>query len=310
MQTWYQQTDYRGDASRPSKQESLYFQFFTLPASTQGDFPVNTVGQGKSDSLGVRLLRTIGDTDAVQLTTGADWRRSEQFYRETSLNPAGEIVLSGGDVYGIPKSRLDDYGLLGDLQMPCSDRVSFNVGGRLDYCHAALDAQDPVVVQFTDPTQYYYSPGFNEPHDVLGMAYLTGKTKLTEQCTCQAGVAYAMRMPDLAELYSDDPFVPLARFGNSYVSGFSELSPEKDLQIDLGITVTKREGFLRRARVLCHDLGLYRAGPGLYRSLRAAGSGDALPRPEFPVLPGHLADRPGHQCHERRHQSGRLRVRQ
>lgn len=241
LQTWYQQTDYRGDALRPSKQESLYFQFFTLPATTAGDFPVNTVGQGRSDSLGVRLLRTFGDTDAVQFTTGADWRRTEQFYREKSFNSSGEIVIAGGDVFGIPKSRQDDCGVLGDLQIPWSDQVFVNVGGRVDYCEAVLDAQDPVVTQFSDPTQYYYAPGFGKPCDVLGMAYLTSRTKLTEECTCNAGVAYAMRMPDLTELYSDDPFVPIARFGNSYISGFSELAPEKDLQIDLGFSVKKKK---------------------------------------------------------------------
>jgi iron complex outermembrane receptor protein len=241
LQAWYQQTDYRGDAAGLSKQQSLYFQFFTLPASTQGDFPVNTVGQGDSDSLGVRLLRTFGGADAAQLTVGSDWRRNEQFYREENLNAAGQIVLSGGDVYGIPESHLDDYGLLTDLHIPCSDQISFNVGGRLDYCQAALDVNDPVVTQFTDPTQYYYTPGFNEPHDVLGMTYFASKTKLTDQCTCNAGVAYAMRMPDLAELYSDDPFVPIARFGNSYISGSSNLSPEQDLQIDLGVSVEKKK---------------------------------------------------------------------
>jgi outer membrane receptor protein involved in Fe transport len=114
------------------------------------------------------------------------------------------------------------------------------VGGRLDYCRASLDAEDPVVTYTGDPSQWYYAPGFQQPSDLLGMAYLTSKTRLTDETTLKAGAAYAMRMPDLAELYSDDPFVPIARFGNSYVSGLSTLSPERDLQFDLGLTVAKK----------------------------------------------------------------------
>jgi iron complex outermembrane receptor protein len=242
FQAWYQQTDYQGDASRQSKQDTLYTDFFTLPASTQGEFPVNTVGQGQSNSLGARLLRTFGERESPQWTIGADWRRNDQFYRETSLDPSGQIVLSGGDVYGIPRSQMDDYGVLTDFLLPWSDRVSVNVGGRLDYCRASLDAQDPVVTEYTtDPSQYYYAPGFTEPNVLLGMAYITSKTKLTKDSTLTSGVAYAMRMPDLAELYSDDPFVPIARLGNSYASGFSELRPEKDLQFDVGISTVQKE---------------------------------------------------------------------
>jgi outer membrane receptor protein involved in Fe transport len=237
-QAWHQGTGYHGDALRSGKQQTLYHQFFTLPASTDGEWPVNTVGQGRSDSTGARFTRTFGDRDAPQWTIGADWRRYQQRYQETNLDVFGDIVLGGGDIYGIPRSHMDDFGLLTDLLLPFSDRVSFNVGGRLDYCTAWLDQQDPVIVA-GDPAEWYYAPGFTEPSKLLGMAYLTNKIKLTESCTLNAGAAYAMRMPDLAELYSDDPFVPIARFGNSYVSGLSTLSPEKDLQFDLGVSMVK-----------------------------------------------------------------------
>jgi iron complex outermembrane recepter protein len=237
LQTWFQQTDYRGDALRSSKQQSLYYQFFTLPAFD--DYPVNTQGSGFSNSIGLRLLRTLGERDSVQWTLGADWRRYQQRYQELNLNSSGEIVLGGGDIYGIPKSRMDDIGLLTDIFLPWSDCISFNMGGRIDYCSTALNREDSVITQFSDPTEAYYAPGLTQPNAVLGMAYMTSKWKLTEQTTLNTGSAYAMRMPDLAELYSDDPFVPIARFGNSYVSGLSTLSPEKNLQFDLGIATRK-----------------------------------------------------------------------
>jgi hypothetical protein len=234
LQAWFQQTNYRGDASRPSKQD-FYYQFFTLPATTVGYDPVNTVGQGQSESTGVRLLRTFGERDAPQWTIGADWRRTQQAYQERSLNAAGQVVLEGGDVYGIPKSRMDDCGVLTDVLLPISERFSLNAGGRLDYCWTALDVNDPVITQFSDPSYTYYDAGLNEPHDLLGMAYLTAKIKLSPQWTFNAGTAFAMRMPDLAELYDDYPFVPIANCGNSNPGGLSTLRPEKDVQFDVGL---------------------------------------------------------------------------
>ncbi|MBN2217558.1 MAG: TonB-dependent receptor [Pirellulales bacterium] len=233
-QSWFQQTRYHGDALHPSKQESLYYQFFTLPG--YDEWPVNTQGRGFSDSMGTRFLRTFGDRDSVQLTVGIDWRRYRQYYREVNLSEEGEIILGGGDVYGIPRSHMDDFGLLTEVLLPYSDTFSVTVGGRLDYCNTWLNRDDPVITQFADPSEAYYAPGLSEPSNLLGMAYVTTKTKLSERTTFNTGYAFAMRMPELAELYSDDPWVPFARFGNSYYSGLSELRPEKDLQFDVGLT--------------------------------------------------------------------------
>ena len=55
--------------------------------------------------------------------------------------------------------------------------VSFNVGGRLDYCDTWLNRNDPVIMQFADPSEWYYEPGFNEPNCWLGMAYFTHETR-------------------------------------------------------------------------------------------------------------------------------------
>ena len=68
------------------------------------------------------------------------------------------------------------------------------------------------------------------------MAYATGKAALDDRWTLNAGSAFAMRSAELSELYSDDTYLPVARFGNSYVEGLSTLKPEKNLQFDLGIT--------------------------------------------------------------------------
>jgi len=238
-QSWYQRTDYNGDALRSSKQNSMYYQFLTLSSILQG-YPVNTQGRGYSECMGTRLLRTIGNPESPQWTIGADWRRVKQFYREVNLNVDGEIVFAGGDVYGIPKAYMDDFGLLTHIELPWSDTESFTLGGRLDYCDTWQNRYDPVIMQFRDMDEWYYEPGFNEPSLWMGMAYFTGKKKLSDSMTFNGGVAFAMRPPQLAELYSDDPYVPLIRFGNSWTSGLSVLRPEKDLQFDVGLTTVKK----------------------------------------------------------------------
>ena len=233
LQAWHHQTAYLGDASRESKQTSFYYTF--LRQITQPDSAVNTLGEGRTSSLGVRALRTFGEVDSIQWTVGADWRRYEQLYRERDVNSSGAMIFSG-NMFGIPQSTMDDIGLLTNLDVPLSDEVSMTIGGRADCAIASVDPNDPVITAISDPAEWYYTPGFHQPTQPLGMGYVTGKVKLTEEYTFNAGTGYAMRMPDLAELYSDDPYVPLARLGNSCVSGNSSLRPERNWQVDLGLT--------------------------------------------------------------------------
>lgn len=231
LQAWWNQTYYRGNALRPEKQQTFYYPFATLPTFASQD--VNTNAQGDLNSLGVRALRTFGQRDGIQWTWGTDWRRYEQAYQERDLTPDGQLAF--GKVFGIPSSQMDDVGILTDLFLPVSDRFSVNIGGRVDYAQASLDPTDPVITEVTSPDAFYYSPGFMKPSYALGMAYISGKYQLSDTYTLKLGSGYAMRAPDLNELYVNDPFSPIARFGNSFASGLSNLSPERDLQFDLGV---------------------------------------------------------------------------
>ena len=81
------------------------------------------------------------------------------------------------------------------------------------------------------------------------------------------------------------PTCPIARFGNSYSSGLSDLAPEKNLQFDLGPDHAEGEGLLRRPRLLRLHLGLHHAGARLHRRFssrlhRRAQSA----RPQLPLL--------------------------
>jgi outer membrane receptor protein involved in Fe transport len=233
LQSWWNGTRYRGDALRPSKQASLYYSFFTLPNYFEDQ--INTDGRGRLESLGVRALRTFGAADTPQWTVGADWRRYRQWYEEIDLDSAGQVVF-GGNIFGIPHSQMDDAGVLTDLALPLSERLSVNVGGRVDQTWAAVDAADRIITQIDDPADYFYVPGVNQPSFTLGMAYVAARYKLSDEHTLRAGTGFAMRSPDLGELYSDEPYVPYLRFGNTFLDGLSTLKPEKTLQLDLGLT--------------------------------------------------------------------------
>jgi len=225
LQSWYTQTYYNGDSDNPSKQTTFYRAFLT-ETSPDAD-PVNTYGRGGLESQGVRLLRTFGDRDSPQWTVGVDWRRYRQRYLEMTFN--GEGGIAWDTLYGIPRSQLDDVGVLTDIFLPLSDVISVNVGGRVDYCQPSVDATDPIA------EQYWYSPRYEQNAHPLGMAYFLAKRNLTEASSLRFGASFAMRNPDLTELYNYEAYAPVYRFGNTYNEGNSTLRPEKNIQFDLGL---------------------------------------------------------------------------
>ena len=151
----------------------------------------------------------------------------------TRLQPNG-VQSFGGQVFGIPRSVWDDYGVFANFVVPTADNaLIFTVGGRMDFTRSFLDTLDPVVTSAGGVNPY--SPGFAQPSNQLGMLYGRTEARLTDNLSANAGMAYAMRNPSLAELYSNDPFVPLVRWGNSVSRGNSVLNPERAWHFDLGV---------------------------------------------------------------------------
>ncbi len=193
LQAWWTQTYYNGDSFRESKQQS-YYAFYSNWLNTF--YPIgmaNTTGEGHLLTSGVRALRTYGDADSAQLTVGTDWRRYEQQYYENDYDSNGNAAW-GINPYGIPQSQMDDIGALAELSMPLSERFSMTVGGRVDYSHASPNIDDPVITKYT-PDFGPYVEGTSSSTNTLGMAFATGKYKLTEEYTLRAGTGFAMRAP-------------------------------------------------------------------------------------------------------------------
>lgn len=236
LQAWHQETLFHGDSSSPSKQQSFYQAFIADVAVGEGySRPVTTLGQGYSVSTGLRGLRTFGQAEGPQWTFGADWRRFEQRYEERDINAQG-VDIFDGNVFGIPLGRTDDIGVLTNLQLPVNDDLTLTFGGRVDYTSTWLNVDDRIITQFDPSKEAYYEPGTDMPCYTLGMAYAMAKQKLNDHDTLSIGTGFAMRSPDLSEFYSDEPFVPICRFGNSYMDGTSSMKPEKNWQFDLGVT--------------------------------------------------------------------------
>ncbi|MBN2023720.1 MAG: TonB-dependent receptor [Pirellulales bacterium] len=236
LQTWHQETFFHGDAAQSSKQQSFYREFMTI---AYWALPVNTIGSGHNVSTGIRALRTFGDADAAQWTVGVDWRQYRQRYQEYSVDGDGAEVFHG-NYFGLPLSQRDDIGALTNLDLPVSDRLTVSIGGRVDYATTSLDRGDPVITHLDPDSFFFYQPGFHAPSYTLGMAYIQAKQKLNDTDTLHWGTGFAMRAPDLAELYFDEPFVPYARVGNSEINGLSILKPEKNWQFDLGMTCERK----------------------------------------------------------------------
>lgn len=239
LQYWYNRSPFHGDSTRQAKQTTFLGPFVRsnffgnatdnavlgFPFFDESFDVANVFINGALQSTGVRALTTWGEADSVQLTAGVDYRRVRQQYSEVDLDFNGDNAFGG--VFGIPLSSQEDYGVFTNLAVPVTEDIVLTVGGRLDSTRAYVDTTDLAFIGVT---------GDGRPNEILGMAYGTLKIQLTDALSMNIGSAYGQRNPTLTELYGGQPFVPLVRYGNSFVVGNSELTPERNLQFDLGLT--------------------------------------------------------------------------
>lgn len=265
---WYTRTPYYGDSRNFAKHQTFYDRYVSESyRGFNGAFGpgnlANTFGQGTTLTTGVRSLLTWGEKDETLLTVGADWRRTVQSYREQHVDISGlpNTSIFGDQVFGIPESSMEDFGILGNLVVPATETVKTTIGSRLDFNRAFVSLDQ--VNQGGTRQQPAQGSGLGTPNELLTMVFTTTKWQATKENSVDVGVGYAMRMPTLAELYSDDPFVPLVRFGNATVTGNSELTPERNLQFDVG-TTRQTDFYTVGARAYYSDIEnyiLYTRGP-------------------------------------------------
>lgn len=240
LQYWWNRTPFHGDSTREAKQRTFTSTFIrnnylgnafdnaNLGTAFDPNLDLaNTFVHGATQSTGVRALSTWGDSGEVQLTAGVDYRRYTQQYQEVNFNFNGDNFFGPTAVFGIPDSSMEDYGVFTNIAIPVTEDITLTTGGRIDSTRAFVNENDPA-----------FFPGTlaGKPNEILGMVYGTAKVQWTDAVSSSLGVAYGQRNPTLTELYAGQPFVPLVRYGNSFVTGNSELTPERNLQFDFGVT--------------------------------------------------------------------------
>lgn len=240
LQFWWSDTKYHGDSLNAAKQKSFYRDFMVLSTTNPADpssAQTTTFGRGQSSSLGTRFYGNFGEADDLLLTLGGDWRRVKLLYDEHNFEADGDLAFAG-NVYGIPKSWQDDFGLFSHLSQQWSDQTKSTLGGRIDFVKSQVDQSSEVISAAnagSNASITNYRPGLGEPNHFLGMLYSSTTHDLTDAIKITGGVAFAMRAPTPAELYQDEPYEPAYRFGNSFTDGLSDLAPERNIQLDLGI---------------------------------------------------------------------------
>jgi iron complex outermembrane recepter protein len=154
---------------------------------------------------------------------------------------------------GIPNSNSVDPGLFIEGSLPVNDRWTLKAGGRVDFVHMSSDPRQivgnidlfgfPVQPGVTgprttlDPIVYASRPDANLSRDFnLAMGFVNGEFKVDEHLTALAGFGYAQRAPTLTELYATAPFVSVLQQGLNRLIGDPNLSPEKLMQLDVGLT--------------------------------------------------------------------------
>ncbi len=241
LQFWWSDTGYHGDSLRQAKQNSFYRDFMVLSTTNPADpssAQTATFGKGQSTNLGTRFYGTFGETDDVLLTLGIDWRRTQLVYDEHNFEADGDLAF-GGNIYGIPKSWQDDFGLFTHLSQQWSAQTASTLGGRIDFVSSQVDRSSEVITGAnagSNASITNYRPGLGSPDHFLGMLYSSTTHDLSDAIKITGGVAFAMRAPTPAELYQDEPYEPAYRVGNSYTDGLSNLNPEQNFQFDLGFS--------------------------------------------------------------------------
>lgn len=237
-QGWWGHSRYSGNSLNSDKSTSFTQPFLNAPFGNppaQGIY--NTIyTNGSINERGARVLATLGDADSTLVTVGVDYRAFELAYQESDFSNI-PFPFDAGSAFGIPRSTSDDFGLLFNVTAPVNESITVTTGVRFDVYsvnHAATSLTGGVVTTPV-PTGSNLPQISNQPSYLLGMLYANSKVWLTENINVTAGSAFSMRGPKQNELYSTGQLQPIARFGNSYVQGNSNLNAENLIQFDLGL---------------------------------------------------------------------------
>lgn len=233
IDTWYNNTRFKGNSQSPAKRIQFPGLFQRIP---------NYVGRTDVDttSVGYRAAGTWELSQQTRLTAGTDLRVITQALDEFS---SGTAIIPFSNVNSpLPKSQSANPGLFAELQHSMTEQLSFTAGTRVDYVNADV-TEDPAKLTSLG------TPGASlaailgtsqfEQDFVPWAVFLTGRYEMNEDVALTFGAGHSERPPSLTELYVAEPFLFLLQNGANTATGDPLLSSERLTQLDLGLQLDR-----------------------------------------------------------------------
>jgi iron complex outermembrane receptor protein len=242
IEGWYNRTAFRGDTSAKNNPNFPVMQRVDWALDEyfgRNPTDVNTLvnqlngnTEGALDSSGVRTGVTFGEPTGTQLRLGADYRYVGQVIAEHYVETPDFALHGLPSTFdtNMPHSWLNDPGLYAEWSAPIFERWRASLGGRVDWIATRARTSD------LRPDSNLCGDESLVQNDVLYAFYQTNQFELSKTWTLHAGFGHAQRPPTLVERYADGLFLAIVQSGFTRVIGYPSLKPERDWQIDAGIS--------------------------------------------------------------------------
>ena len=253
VETWYNRTGFRGSTAGKYNPSFLDIERVNWGLDIHHGHTPNDLNDidsrlsgdtnGSVSSSGARAAMTFGEPDETHTRLGADFRYLGQaigeHYTSTGIPdqppPQGPHDPRLDDfTTNMPHSWLIDPGFYAEWSSPLTDWWSVSIGSRVDFVSTRARASDVRA-----NTDLPYGDQSLEQGDTLYAFYLQNEFDLRDDWTLRAGFGHAQRPPTLVERYADSLFLGILQSGYTRVIGDQTLKPERNWQIDVGLSTTR-----------------------------------------------------------------------
>jgi iron complex outermembrane receptor protein len=237
IDAWYNNTRFTGDSLNAGKARQIpNLDNFALglPPGFQAKYSVET--DGENHTWGFREAMTWGKAQDLQVTAGVDFA-----YQSSAINEFDTFVITTQN-FPVPRSYSTDPGFFTDTFLPVGDRLSFKVGGRVDFNESRIQSPPtfpsllaPGFSQTDFLTSILGPNALNAQSFLLWSAYGTSELKITNELTASLGYGTAQRPPTLTEMFAAGTFLGILQPGLTYTNGNPDLNQETLHQVDFGV---------------------------------------------------------------------------
>ncbi len=234
LEGWWNRTQFTGSIT-PNKRDPNFPVItrveFALDQEEGGINHINGNTLGDNTASGARAVTLYGDLDDQYLRSGVDFHFMQQGLQENYVITSVGSALPPVSTFSTnqPFGQISDGGFFTEYCLPVSDGWKMTLGGRADFINTSAD-----INQLRPNTNL---PADElEQSDVLYSYYATNEFKFTDEWKLNFGYGYAQRPPTLTERYADGIFLGLLQSGFTRVIGDPAIKPERDFQLDLGLS--------------------------------------------------------------------------